>query len=50
MLSKRYESTEVDRRTWLHVPFEMIVLGTVSISLLKSLYVRMLIIIRRIKV
>ena len=20
MLSKRYESTEVDRRTWLHVP------------------------------
>ena len=22
MLSKRYESTEVDRRTWLHVPSE----------------------------
>ena len=21
MLSKRYESTEVDRRTWLHVPW-----------------------------
>ena len=21
MLSKRYESTEVDRRTWLHVPY-----------------------------
>ena len=20
MLSKRYESTEVDRKTWLHVP------------------------------
>ena len=20
MLSKRYESTEIDRRTWLHVP------------------------------
>ena len=20
MLSKRYESTEVDRRTWIHVP------------------------------
>ena len=20
MLSKRYESTQVDRRTWLHVP------------------------------
>ena len=20
MLSKRYDSTEVDRRTWLHVP------------------------------
>ena len=23
MLSKRYESTEVDRRTWLHVPLNM---------------------------
>ena len=23
MLSKRYESTEVDRRTWLHVPFNL---------------------------
>ena len=23
MLSKRYESTEVDRRTWLHVPREL---------------------------
>ena len=22
MLSKRYESTEVDRRTWLHMPSE----------------------------
>ena len=22
MLSKRYESTEVERRTWLHVPLE----------------------------
>ena len=22
MLSKRYESTEVDRKTWLHVPSE----------------------------
>ena len=24
MLSKRYESTEVDRRTWLHVPSVLI--------------------------
>ena len=22
MLSKRYQSTEIDRRTWLHVPSE----------------------------
>ena len=44
MLSKRYKSTEVDRRTWLHVPsgthwstkyiynYMCIVLGTIDSS------------------
>ena len=33
MLSKRYESTEVDRRTWLHVPSGLI--GPPAVTLAK---------------
>ena len=33
MLSKRYESTEVDRKTWLHVPSGLI--GPPAVTLIK---------------
>ena len=35
MLSKRYESTKVDRRTWLYVPWGPI--GPPAVKLTKSL-------------
>ena len=33
MISKRYESTEVDRRTWLHVPSGLT--GPSAVTLIK---------------